>query len=910
MRYLRTLLAAFCLGGMLLSSARAEDNGALCFSTDTFTLRLSADGKVAGFDAADGGALLKDPGAFAVLRLSKDDPGNPSSALTAEGDTLLCEFSTPEGEKLPQRARFRLEAGGPFLAVELAELTGGDWYALEFARVPLTIDYDNPDGYGATAISAALGSIPLAMPGMSDLLGGKTLGATFPRGAKILLIAAPKADLRGAIKTAAESIAPGAMPVSRAGGPWAAQTPKSRGNYIITGNKITDETAGQWIDHLKKFGIDQIDFHQGGAFRQGDFVFDPEAYPGGVADFKKMTDRLRASGMIAGFHTYAEFLSGDSKYVTPVPHPDLDVMEEFTLAEDITDEQTDFAVEESTADVSTITGFFVRNSLVLRVDDELIKFGAPNKEAPFGFGQCQRGAFGTVKAPHQKGAKVRHMTHMFGLFAPRADSELFLQIARETAQTYNEGGFSMIYLDALDGTGAIAPDPELVWFYDTLFVNEIIQNCVEPPLIEYSTMNNNIWLCRSRMGAWDSAHRGYRDFFNRHFQSNHLSADRAFLPGQIGWLALAPAAGDDRPGFQKHTLFPEDIHYLGTKTLARGYGYSLLDVPLTGILPAAEANGEILARYDKIRRAGGLGPETLRALNDPDRDFVLIEDSGDRDQIVPARYQSFEISPEERTFSFENPYRRQRPYIRIENRYDAGDYQSPDAVTLLDFNETPLGGVMKAEEFDPTIDLSRRLALGLWVFGTVSGTRYNLRIDSPKHMTSGHLDHFFADDFTGWRYIVLTRAQNGEGAPADWPYSCGSIYDEFREMVHYDAISSVRLMADRETPEVKFRSVKALELKPYSLVNPKLTIAGESITFPVEIPSGYYLQWDPQCGDSQARVMTPDGAVVDTVTPEGDFSMIPAGAAEINWEADTTEGAAFRAKLTVRTVGEPLSPAR
>ncbi|MBR2584436.1 MAG: hypothetical protein IKE64_03265, partial [Thermoguttaceae bacterium] len=118
MRYLRTLLAAFCLGGMLLSSARAEDNGALCFSTDTFTLRLSAEGNVAGFDAADGGALLKDPGAFAVLRLSKDDKGNPSSALSAEGDTLLCEFSTPEGEKLPQRARFRLEAGGPFLAVE------------------------------------------------------------------------------------------------------------------------------------------------------------------------------------------------------------------------------------------------------------------------------------------------------------------------------------------------------------------------------------------------------------------------------------------------------------------------------------------------------------------------------------------------------------------------------------------------------------------------------------------------------------------------------------------------------------------------------------------------------------------------------------------------------------------------
>ena len=214
-RYLtRWIIAAF-LGGFLLPlrAAGSEEQAPFCFSTETFSLQLNAAGQVTALTAADGAPLLKEPKAFASLRVTKEDKGNASSALTREGDTVIAEFTSPEGEKLPQRVRFRIESNDCFLSVEPVEVTG-DWYALEFASVPLAINYDQTAGFGATTISAALGAIPLAMPGMSDRLGGKTYSATFPRGAKILLIAAEKARLRQAIQTAAESIEPGTMPIS------------------------------------------------------------------------------------------------------------------------------------------------------------------------------------------------------------------------------------------------------------------------------------------------------------------------------------------------------------------------------------------------------------------------------------------------------------------------------------------------------------------------------------------------------------------------------------------------------------------------------------------------------------------------------------------------------------------------
>ena len=53
--------------------------------------------------------------------------------------------------------------------------------------------------------------------------------------------------------------------------------PKNRGSYIINSEPITKDQVGLWAARLESLGIDQIDFHQGYPFRQGDSYFLPAA---------------------------------------------------------------------------------------------------------------------------------------------------------------------------------------------------------------------------------------------------------------------------------------------------------------------------------------------------------------------------------------------------------------------------------------------------------------------------------------------------------------------------------------------------------------------------------------------------------------------------------------------------------
>lgn len=110
----------------------------------------------------------------------------------------------------------------------------------------------------------------------------------------------------------------------------------------------------------------------------------------------------------------------------------------------------------------------------------------------------------------------------------------------------------MIYLDALDGTSGIVEDQEIRWYYEALFVNEILKYTKTPPLMEYSAFSPAIWSGRSRMGALDAPRRGYDLFFDRHVDYNREIADRLYLPAQIGWLMLCPSSGDDN--FQFHVF--------------------------------------------------------------------------------------------------------------------------------------------------------------------------------------------------------------------------------------------------------------------------------------------------------------------------------------------------------------------
>lgn len=105
-------------------------------------------------------------------------------------------------------------------------------------------------------------------------------------------------------------------------------------------------------------------------------------------------------------------------------------------------------MNESTADISTVTGFFVRNSVSLRVGGELIEFTGVTKTAPYKFTGCKRGVAGTHKKLHSGGEKAYHMKEVYGRFVPDPESGLFKEIDLTRMVTmqnlFHDGGFSFM----------------------------------------------------------------------------------------------------------------------------------------------------------------------------------------------------------------------------------------------------------------------------------------------------------------------------------------------------------------------------------------------------------------------------------------------------------------------------------
>jgi len=889
-----SILLCFGLTGLTGFSGKPDDHP---FATSHFRLTLSDNGQVTGFSDLRSGINYADAGdtKFCLLRIHKKDVGVASNKMEVNGNMLT--FSFPETSVT---VKLRVTTEKSYLVFEVAEIAGGDFYSLQFARIPLTIDYGKGD-FAACAMSRNLNTKTLDFPGKSKLLGGQCYSTPGYRGAGVYLLGMPETLLRETMKEVVERYVPGEMPVNRTGGPFAMDNPKNYYSYFINHETVTEQQVDKLVSDLSRFGVNQTPFPQGSAFRQGDFHFDEKVYKNGVSDFRKTSEAFHRHGFMIGLHTYSEFLSEKSKYVTPVPSKDLDVMRSFTLSKDLDAVESTVQVVESTEDVSEITGFFVRNSKVIRIDDELIVFGKPSVAAPYGFTSCERGAFGTRVSAHKKGAPVDQMTHMFFLFAPKSDSELFLEIARNTAQTYNEGGFDMIYLDALDGTYSIVEDRELTWYYEALFVNEILKYTKKAPLLEYSTFSPSLWYGRSRMGAWDEPRRGYRRFFDKHIEANLATADRLYLPGQMGWLTLAPPLPDNTDNYQYHIMFQEDVDYLGAKILAYNYGLSYIGIHPTDAKPQVYRNAAILKDYDSLRQAGYFSVETRKLLSDPNADFVLRHDGTDW-YLNEANLMHIVLQPDTREFSYRNPYAEQTPLIRFESRYQPMPYNTPEGIDLLPLDETQPVEQATARAFEPPIDISKQLGLGVWIYGDGGGQRINIRLESPAHLASGYTDHIVVADFKGWRYFALAEADNGLDDLQAYPASeHHHVYQEFRDPVSYNCVSKVNLLIKGETANLRFRTIRALPLNESYLVDPALQTGNQKITFHGKIKNGHYMEYVP---GGRAIVYDADGHEIGEMRPDSPTFNLPGGRAELKFSGVTESGNNTSVRITLRTHDE------
>ncbi|MDO8589073.1 MAG: hypothetical protein Q7T82_18755 [Armatimonadota bacterium] len=848
------------------------------------------------------------------------------------------------------RAVLMATAKKGYFILEVLSVTGDNLEELVFADVNLTLHADPDEPFACCAMALNLLTNCPDIPGLNNRLRASCYARFGFEGAKAAIVACPTAEMRGVMQEIILSDFD--LPHSKLGGPWALDAEINRGSYLFNFRDLSEDTVDRWIELAKSLGLNQIDFHGGESFRMGDFRPNPETYPRGRASFKAVIDKLHAAGIKAGLHTYVFFMDKACPWVTPVPDHRLGFDAVFTLAEPVSADAAVVPVVESTENMTTVTGFFERNSVTLRIGDELVTYDGISKTPPYALTGCQRGAYGTRASAHRAREKAYHLTECFGYFAPGGDSALLTEVAATTAEMFNECGFDMMYLDALDGEDILCGGWDYAWHYGSKFVFELCKRLDTPALIEMSAFRHHLWYVRSRIGAMDYPTRSQKRFIDIHCEGSphhvhakgNKDAAKMFLPAQLGWWSVH-AAGDP----QVERTFPDDIEYLMCKGMATDTGFALIGIDLETIesVPAFQRLAPIFKRYEDLRHGRYFPESVCKRLGVAGAEFTLEQFDGW--QLRPVEYPRHKVERVEisgNRWSVENRFGPQPLRLRIEALWSAAPYDSPDAVTLADFADpaefevTAQGGVTadlaassekvkvgavsgrysaansgaapngawtKAGKlWSPYLDLGERRAIGVWVYGDGNGETLNLQLRSPEHHAFGLGDHHMDIDFTGWRYFELIEPEAERVSRYSWPYGT-DLYGIYRERVDFGCIGSLSLWYNGlpvgKQVECYVSPIKALPLAKGKVKNPRVTIAGETVVFPVEIESGSYLEFR---SDADYVVYGPKGELLAEVRPEGGIPTLQPGPNDILFECETDTGVSARANVTVMTRSEEI----
>ena len=665
-----------------------------------------------------------------------------------------------------------------------------------------------------------------------------TVMAPFPaKNARVALVYVPKSDICNVLKDIHKTLSKTDRAISSVAGPYSREYAKNHGNYIITSD-TRPENLESYIEFYTEAGVTQLDFHQGpNSFRQGDFYF--HHYNGSADEFReKFAKPLSDNGILSGLHTYAYYIDpscapilSDEKW-----QKQLCILEEFTLAEDMSAEDTTFKICEDVSKFSTNHTFFSDSLPYLLIDNEIIGV-VPTAD---GFESTGRARVGTKAAPHKKGTKVKHPFGRFCMFTPIIGSELFMKIARDTADAYNRGGFEMIYLDALDGIGHHCPKKE-AWYWAGQFVSEIVKNCKTDPIIEYSTMYPSIWATRGRMGAWDTPFRGYKNFVKVHVDANERWAKRQYTT-TLGWYMPYPVHEEKvPPNYSMRYQFEDDIDFVGTQAFVNGSSMVYLGLSRANFekFPAYKKNVINYRRYCEalndeeflsVREKLCASPFEKRLMGEG-KDKYFVEKSYSKTKL----YQNDEIK-------VENPFDEQTPFLRFENHITSkvGGEETVLAKFSLENAVEPC-----EREFDYT-DLSSKLVFKVKVRSNGGKGAVVFRLSSTFNDGKGVADYTVFTDFVGEREVYLGTVDNG-----NFPEYIATLpgdmyaYSYYRSNVNYEKVDRLKVFTIGDVSGVSISDFVAVTHQDSQIET--LSVKGDTnITFKTPLLSGEYLEFYPE----------------------------------------------------------------
>lgn len=667
--------------GILLAGAAATGwaQPSVVLENEFVRYTLSAEGRNLSFvDRATGVDYLKPGASTPCALIERDGKEFPVTSIALADGRLTLKFATAKVE-----AWLRIEPRPSYIRLTVERILGGEVDGLVFLNIPLSLRGRPDEPFGACAFSLNLRTRVDQLPALQTGLKAACTKKFGLLGAKAAIVGMPMNRMLPALKDVLSEA--DEMPLCPVGGPWAREVAFNHGSYLFNFGSLVETNVQEWIDMAQGLGFTQIDNHGGGSFfRFGDFELNRAKWPDGWEGWSRIVARLHDAGIGSIFHTYAFFIDKRSRYVTPVPDSRLDAFRSFTLAADLSADATEAAVEESTAGLSTVTGFFEHNSVVLHAGDELITFSGFTKEPPWRFTGLKRGALGTKAAPHAKESKARQLKECFGLFVPNPESSLFEEIAANHAEIVNRCGFDGIYLDAIDGS-TILRGPDECWYWADKFVFEIQKRLRKPVGMEMSAMWHHFWQYRTRWQAWDYPQRGHKRFLDLHAESVNGSL---LLPLHLGWWNFQSF---NPP--QIEPSYPDVIETLAAKLIGWDAGISLtgaVDRNKLQSVPLFRRATDILRTCEELRHAGAFDETAKAKLRESGSEFTLFTNTTGQVRFRRSHAVSHTAAvaePWSLTWQMTNSFRAQPVRFRVEALMSVDSPDETNAIVLADFSE-------------------------------------------------------------------------------------------------------------------------------------------------------------------------------------------------------------------------------
>ncbi len=925
----------------------------LSFQTKYAKLVIERDGKVAGiFNRSNGENCALAPQENAFASITHHGEIIPATAAIGTADGFSLTFGSSGVS-----AGLKVSSRGSYFEFEVISISDDTVHEFTFLDIHLV-----PQKPGSTFAMAAIAMnlhthVP-ALPGMGDRLLAKCTARFGLVGAKVGIIAAPVGKMRSIMKDVVYA-AREDVPYSPYGGPWAMDHPFNRGSYIVDCTQMRDDTVDKWIQICSDTGIKQLDFSNWN-FLNGEYEVNREFIPGGKEELARIVKRLHRAGIRCGLHTYSFLVARNSqRYVTPNPDPRLLKGAQFSLAAALNETATDVLLEPGPSTTSLGAG------VIVQIDNELITIGDLTKAPPYTLTGCTRGSLGTKPAPHHAAATVAELRQVFGVFIPDVQTTLFKEIAANLARTCNEYGFDMMYLDAVDSYSQL-DGPENGWYWATLFVNEIVKQLKQPVILEGSTLWHGLWFARSRMGAWDVPIRAEKECYDAHFVDN-LYYEETFLPTHLGWCDVHPwnpvqpertfiddieyllckgMAADCGMSMQAY-LNPEN--YMKSENAQR----------IGKLIGTYE---KLRAKHyfpESIRRKLAISGADYTLAQDRGKWFFR--------PLSYAKHKVSGNDRSTYAWDIDNSYEAQPTRIRIEALMSIDPYDSPDGKLFTDYtngtfdkpaqvqgmasSSFTIGSFpelgrseslarFKATSNDPmawtmykavlvyTMDCSVK-GLGVWVYGDGQGEILNLQNTSAPSYSSGYSDHYVKVDFSGWRYVELVEPETREISRYDWPMvsrksdwaytekgpaptsprlpPSATAYTFYVMSGAINMVSSCGIWYNNlpigKEVTTYLSPIRALPLRHAKLRDPVVAIGGSTITFPVSLESGQYLEYHSV---SDCRVYDADGKTIASVMPLGEPPVARAGSNEVTFNCTSGDGPMPRANVTIITKGSPI----